>query len=172
MNEKVKINILSQARAAKYYSNILDCTPNCSHKKQMSIILRYVCIKTGVVHEHFIGFIKVFDKTGAGLIDRIIKMLSDLEININDKRDQCYDNGSNMKGKHNGVQKRILDIDPRAFYVPCIFHSLNLVVNDAAKCNIYTISFFNIVQQLYVFFSASTENYLLNFLKIIMCAKN
>jgi len=63
-------------------------------------------------------------------------MLSDLEINIKDMRGQSYDNGSNMRGKHKGVQKRILDINPRAFYVLCNSHSLNLVVNDAAKCNI------------------------------------
>ncbi|XP_025192832.1 uncharacterized protein LOC112592885 [Melanaphis sacchari] len=31
-----------------------------------------------------------------------------------------------MRGKHNGVQKHILDINPRAFYVPCNSHSLNL----------------------------------------------
>ncbi|KAL4119026.1 hypothetical protein QTP88_011899 [Uroleucon formosanum] len=159
MSEKVKNNILSRVRDAKYYSIILDCNPDCSHKEQMSIILRYVCISKGVIHEHFIGFIEVFDKTGAGLSDRIIKMLSDLEININDMRGQSYDNGSNIRGKHSGVQKRILDINSRAFYVPCNSHSLNLVVNDAAKCNIYTVSFFNIVQQLYVFFSASTERW-------------
>lgn len=145
-------------RDAKYYSIILDCTPDCSHKEQMSIILRYVCISKGFIHEHFIGFIEVFDKIGAGLSDRIIKMLSDLEININ-MRGESYDNGSNMRGKYNGVQKRILDINPRAFYVPCNSHSLNLVVNDAAKCNIYTVSFFNIVQQLYAYFSASTERW-------------
>lgn len=40
---------------------------------------------------------------------------------------------ANMKGMHSGVQKRILDINPKAFFVPCSCHSLNLVVNDAAK---------------------------------------
>jgi hypothetical protein len=63
----------------------------------MSIILQYFCISKGVVHEHFIGFIEVFDKTGAGLTDRIIKMLSDLKINIIDMHGQCYDNDSNIK---------------------------------------------------------------------------
>lgn len=95
-------------RDAKYYSIILDCTPDCSHKEQMSIILQYVCISKGIVHEHFIGLIEVFDKTGAGLSDQIIKMLSDLEIKINDMHGQSYDNGSNMRGKHNRVQKHTL----------------------------------------------------------------
>lgn len=51
-----------------------------------------------------------------------------------DMRRQGYDNGSNMKRKQSGVQKRVGDINPRAFYVPCSAHSLNLVVNDAALC--------------------------------------
>lgn len=50
----------------------------------MSIILRFVSTTTGDVHEHFIGFIEVFDKTRAGLSERIIKKLMDLKININD----------------------------------------------------------------------------------------
>lgn len=132
---------------------ILDCTPDCSHREEMSIILRFVSTITGDVHEHFIGFIEVFDKTGAGLSERIIKELMDLKININDMRGQSYDNGSNMRGKQNDVQKRILNINPRAFYVPCNSHSLNLVINDAAKSNVDAISFFGIVQKLCFFFS-------------------
>jgi hypothetical protein len=126
MSEKVKTNILTMVKDVKYYSIILDCTPDCSHREQMSIILRFVSTITGDVHEHFIGCIEVFDKTGAGLSERIIKELMDLKININNMRGQSYDNGSNMRGKQN-VQKRILNINPRAFYVPCNSHSLNLV---------------------------------------------
>lgn len=122
MSEKVKSNILTMVKDVKYYSIILDCTPDCSHTEQMSIILRFVSTTTGDVHEHFIGFIEVFDKTGAGLSDRIIKELMDLKININYMRGQSYDNGSDMRGKQNGVQKRILNINPRAFYVLCNSH--------------------------------------------------
>lgn len=64
----------------------------------------------------------------------LIKILRELDIDIMDMRGQGYDNGSNMRGKHSGVHKRVLDINPRAFYVPCSAHSLNLVDNDAAAC--------------------------------------
>nr|CAI5836825.1 unnamed protein product [Callosobruchus analis] len=64
-----------------------------------------------------------------------------------------------MKGKNVGLQRRILDINPRAFYVPCSSHTLNLVVNDAAKCCLRATSFFCLVQQLYVFFSTSTQRW-------------
>jgi hypothetical protein len=70
-------------------------------------------------------------------------------------RGQGYDNGANMVGKHSGLQNKIRNINPRAYFVPCASHSLNLVVNDAAKVTFEAVNFFNIVQELYTFFSAS-----------------
>jgi hypothetical protein len=74
-----------------------------------------------------------------------------------DMRGQGYDNGPNMKGKHNGVQKRNLNINSRAFFVPCAAHILNLVVNDSEKSSLEVTNFFAIIiQEIYSFFSAST----------------
>ncbi|EZA55153.1 Zinc finger MYM-type protein [Ooceraea biroi] len=50
----------------------------------------------------------------------------------------------------------ILDINPRAFFMPCGAYSLNLVVNDAATGSLEITNFLNIVQELYCFFSVST----------------
>ncbi|KAI8541986.1 hypothetical protein RHMOL_Rhmol08G0104000 [Rhododendron molle] len=52
---------------------------------------------------------------------------------MGDLRGQGYDNSSNMKGKNKGVQKRLLDKNPRAFYTPCGCHSLNLALCDMAN---------------------------------------
>jgi len=38
-----------------------------------------------------------------------------------------------MKGKNIGVQKKVLEINPRAFYSACGCHSLNLALCDMAK---------------------------------------
>ncbi|XP_068240913.1 uncharacterized protein [Palaemon carinicauda] len=64
-----------------------------------------------------------------------------------------------MKGKHNGVQKKILQRNPRVLFVPCSAHTLNLVVNDAASCCLEATTFFGLIQKLYVFFSASTHRW-------------
>ena len=38
-----------------------------------------------------------------------------------------------MKGKHQGVQRRLLDINRRALNMPCACHSLNLTLCDMEK---------------------------------------
>jgi hypothetical protein len=62
-----------------------------------------------------------------------------------------------MKGKERGVQKRLLDINPKAFYTPCGCHSLNLILCDIANSYPKAISFFEIVQCIYTLFSSSTK---------------
>ena len=64
-----------------------------------------------------------------------------------------------MKGKHQGVQKRLLDINPRAVYTPCGCHSLNLVLCDMANYCPKAISFFGVIQRIYTMFSSSTKRW-------------
>jgi hypothetical protein len=104
---EIKNNIIKKIKDAKYFSIMLDCTPDASHQEQMSLILRCVDISTNTIKidEHFIEFIKVDDTTGKCLFNEIIDVIKILELNINDIRGQGYDNGSNMKEKERGVQK-------------------------------------------------------------------
>ncbi|KAF3613472.1 hypothetical protein FXO38_36228 [Capsicum annuum] len=64
-----------------------------------------------------------------------------------------------MKGKHQGVQKRLLDINPRSFYTPCCCHNLNLVLCDVANSCTKAISFFGVVQCIYTLFSSSSKRW-------------
>jgi hypothetical protein len=69
---------------------------------------------------------------------------------------QGYDNNANMRGQQNGVQARVRLLNRKAFYVPCNAPSLNLVLNDLVNCCLDAVIFFNIIQEVYVFFSALT----------------
>lgn len=161
IGENIKSKILEVTKKAKYYSILLDCTPDSSHQEQISVCIRFVNLKnTGIsIEEHFLLFCPIDDVSGEGLRKFLLSALEKEGLNINDMRGQGYDNGANMRGRHNGLQKKILDLNPRAFFVPCCNHSLNLVVNDAAKSNTLSINFFSLVQELFVFFSASTKRW-------------
>jgi hypothetical protein len=83
---KVKWNIIEKVREAKYFSIILDCTPDASHQEQMSLILRCVNILENPIKikEHFVEFIIVDDTTGEGLFNDMIGLIKKLDINIDD----------------------------------------------------------------------------------------
>ena len=116
---------LQQLKLAKYFSIILDCTPDMSHHEQMSVILRYVLCneEAAVVKETFFGYLRISDSTGKGLLDAFLEKATELQLELSDCRDQSYDNGANIKGKHSGVRAKMLDINPKAVYVPCANHT-------------------------------------------------
>lgn len=64
-----------------------------------------------------------------------------------------------MKGKNNGVQARLLQMNPRAPFVPCGAHTLNLIVADASKASTDAMNYFGILHRLFTLFSASTQRW-------------
>lgn len=162
VGDKIVEEIVKRAKKAKYFSIIMDCTPDTSHNEQLSIVLRIVNCEPSVgasITEHFVGFVDVKDTTGKGLSDTLLERLAKLNLNLADCRGQSYDNGSNMMGHKQGVQARILQLNEKALCVPCSSHTLNLVVADAAKTSVTSISFFGVLQRLYTIFSSSVQHW-------------
>lgn len=104
-------------------------------------------------------FIELKETSGESLFQVLLKQLEKLDLDVSNIRGQGYDNGSNMKGHKSGVQARLLEINPRAFYTPCACHSYNLLLSDMAKTCTDAISFFGIIQRIYVLCTASTKRY-------------
>lgn len=157
MANKVKNEIVSQIKRAKYFSLIVDSTPDVSHVDQLSIVFRY-CLD-GYVYERFFCFLLINSHTGASLKEIILQVLCNNKIDIVYCRAQTYDNASNMSGKYSGLQARIKEVNPLAYYVPCVGHSLNLVGECSVDECIDSVNFFRLVQRLYTFFSVSTHRW-------------
>ncbi len=160
LSSKIISAIVDDIKQAKFFSVILDCTPDISHTEQLSVVIRVVSLmEKPHIREHFIGFLEAEESTGQHLASMILTRLEELGIPFEDCRGQSYDNGANMKGKNKGVQARLLEKNPRALFVPCGAHTLNLVVCDAAKGSVDAMSYFGVLQKLYTLFSASTQRW-------------
>lgn len=158
MAKKTAQQNMKLLKSAKYFAVILDCTPDISHEEQMTVILRFVHCKPTEgteVKETFFGYFSVLDTTGKGLLESFLEKIDTCSLDIRDCRGQSYENGSNMKGKNVGVQARMMELNPKAFYVPCASRSLNLVIVDIAKSSTAALMFLGTLTRLYMIFSSS-----------------
>lgn len=105
--------------------------------------------------EVFISFREIKDQSAQGLEDEIMKSLSEKGLDLTKCRGQGYDGAAVMSGTYHGVQQRILEKSPHAYYVHCAAHNLNLVLKDAVEGNRVICQFFEIVQNVYCFFGQS-----------------
>ena len=64
-----------------------------------------------------------------------------------------------MSGRYNGLQAKVAARNNLAAWIPCAGPSLNLVVKAAAECCSAAVSFFDILECVYVFFTASIHRY-------------
>lgn len=125
----------------------------------MTLMIHIVNIFSTIplAEEHFMRFVLVDDTSGETLIDCVLDKLKDLGTPLEHCHGQGYHNRANMKGRHSGVQKRILKRNLETIFIPCGCHSLHLVLCDVARPSTLALSFFGYSQRIYQMFSASTK---------------
>ncbi|XP_050523340.1 zinc finger MYM-type protein 1-like [Daktulosphaira vitifoliae] len=158
MAEKVLSTIIQEINDAHYFSISVDSTPDISHIDQLSLCIRYVN-SDGSPVERFICFLDHIGHKAENIAEAVFTILKTYKLNIANLRGQSYDNASNMAGAYSGLQTRIKAVNPMAKFVPCAAHSLNLVGMNSVSCCIEAVKFFNLLQIIYNFFSASTHRW-------------
>ncbi|XP_070379118.1 zinc finger MYM-type protein 1-like [Dermacentor albipictus] len=161
LGRHVKSEIVKKIKEGKYYGILFDSTPDVSHVDQMCQVIRYVCINDGevTVKESFLGFFPIEGKTAAEITKSILKHLEDDELDISFCRSQGYDNAAVMAGVHGGVQARIKQVNPKALFVPCANHSLNLCGVHSFESVNACVTFFGTLEAMYKFFSSSPQRW-------------
>ena len=106
--------ILAEREKAKYFSIMVDATPDSAHIEQTVFVLRYlICVNEGGENiykpvERFLAFVDCNQKTGEAIGKLILSTLEDKGIGINDCRGQGYDNGSNMSGQYSTRVRKLM----------------------------------------------------------------
>lgn len=156
IGEWIREKILHEVREAKFFSVIADEAADCSNKEQLPLVLRFVD-SSGVIREEFIEFIFCdTGTTGSALSNKILEALKGYSLDLNYLRGQAYDGAGNMAGKYQGAAACIQSSYPKAVYVHCAAHTLNLCVVAACKIQ-FVQNMMSTMVKICLFFSNSPK---------------
>uniref|UniRef100_A0A667Y992 TTF-type domain-containing protein n=1 Tax=Myripristis murdjan TaxID=586833 RepID=A0A667Y992_9TELE len=152
-------SIVTEVKAAKFYSVIVDSTIDISSIDQFSLSLRYVT-KTGNSIERFIQFEELQSSNADAFYNVLVNALNSLGLDVKLIRGQAYDGARTMSGHLSGLQTRVKQqCSEKAFYVHCCAHNLNLILLDAACSMGDAKLFFGTLESLYCFLTSSLPRF-------------
>ncbi|XP_065314157.1 zinc finger MYM-type protein 1-like isoform X3 [Gordionus sp. m RMFG-2023] len=128
---KIKIlnEIIKQIISNCAFSLILDGTYDISKKECVALIIRYI---QEYPHPHpverIINIFTTSDTTGENIKNNVLTKLKALHLPLEYLIGQSMDGASNMRGVNKEVQALIFKEAPKAIYVWCHAHRLNLIV--------------------------------------------
>ena len=127
----IRNSTLKKVKQAKFFSVIADEVVDVANLEQLSICLRFA--NDDNVHEIFCDFVELERITGRAIADAVMQRLTAWGLSHSDLRGQCYDGSSNMAGVRLGCRSLVQSQCPKASYVHCAAHQLNLAVVSACS---------------------------------------
>jgi len=135
---------VSRAANSPYYGLTADGTTGACAMEQFSLTLQYVD-ENMETHSDFLGFYSAPDSSRETLFKCIRDVFLWLTIPIERLQGYCFDGASNMSGEFSGVQAQLKNC-PESLFVHCANHSLDLVLQEAAREVSLTADSINFVQ--------------------------
>lgn len=157
--EWIRNQIVQEVKHAKFFSVSADEAADSSNKEQLPLVLCFVDA-TNSIREEFVEFILCDTGTsGNAVAGKILEALEEYGLNVDYLGGQAFDGAGNMAGKYRGAAAVIQSTCPKAVYVHCAAHSLNLCV--VAACNIQMVkNMMGNMVELCLFFSNSPKRQL------------
>ena len=121
------------SKEAAFYSILADESTDIATIEELSICFRWVD-SSGSSVEHFLELVRLSACDAASIFAALKAFLSDSDIDAGKLRRQGYDGTATFSGTKNGVQMCIRTLAPRALFVRCRAHFLQLCCVSAARC--------------------------------------
>lgn len=149
----VREQILSEIKKSGMFAVIIDTTTDLAKLEQLAFVIRFVTYN-GTIQERLVALEVARDASGRGLFNSFSDICAKYELEW--KKEliaQSYDGASTMQGEYQGLRSHIQSQNPRAVYIWCFAHILNLVI-DVCESNVDINIFISNIQALTTFMSA------------------
>ena len=125
--------IADEVGEAGAFAVLADEATDSSNKKQRPLVVRYVH-SDAEIQEAFVGFNECVDGvTGLDISTLVLRAVRELGLDMKKCFGQCYDGAGSMTGKVKGAAVRIQQEYPKAIYIQCAAHILNLCIVQSVE---------------------------------------
>ena len=130
----IQEDILRDVRKAPFFSVCADESADASNQEQLPLVLRFVD-ESGLIREELAEFLCCSDgTTGLALANLLLTTMTEMGLQPKEKlRGQGYDGAGNMAGPLQGCASRVTAECPKALYLHCSAHCLNLCIIRLSK---------------------------------------
>ena len=160
---KIKEKLTGELRSQNLPFTIIadECTDSHSNQEILSVCVRFVNLSTPNdphIKECLVDFIHLERATAAVIASKILESLTNASLSLNPSniRGQAYDGAAVMSSEKAGVQAKIKEVSPLAFFTHCYCHCLNLSL--ASACQLQEIrNLIGIINEAFLFLSNSAK---------------
>ena len=160
---QIKEKITGELRSQNLPFTIIadECTDRHSNQEILSVCLRFVSLltpKDPQIKECLVDFLHLERATATTIATKLLESLTSVSLSLNPSniRGQAYDGAAVMSSEKAGVQAKIKEVSPLAFYTHCYCHCLNLSL--ASACQVQDIrNLIGTINEAYLFLSNSPK---------------